>query len=273
MHLRGERWYATTIRLGHALFGALEVRRRWRGLEHLPATGPVVLAANHISFPDFLFVGEAALERERLVRFLCRHDMWEQPVVGRAMTAMQHVPVDRQAPAAAYLAARRLLRAGEPVCVFPEAGISHSYTIRALMPGVASLARETGAPVVPVVSWGQQRLWPVRRQVGEPSPRPDLRRGRVVDVVFGEAFDVPADADLTAVTTDLGHRLTTLLEGVQSLPEHRPRPGERARWHPAHLGGTAPTREEARGLDVVPRTAVAPTWGPVRTARQRPRTG
>ena len=62
------------------------------------------------------------------------------------MDGMRHVPVDREAPAAAYLAARRLLREGEAVGIFPEAGISYSYAVRSLMRGPAALARETGAP-------------------------------------------------------------------------------------------------------------------------------
>ncbi|MBF4162447.1 lysophospholipid acyltransferase family protein [Nocardioides acrostichi] len=261
-HRRGEGWYRATIGLGRVLLRGLDLTVRAEGLERLPASGPVLLASNHVSFPDFVFVGEAALRRGRYVRFLCRYDMWHQPVVGRALDGMRHVPVDRAAPAGAYLAARRLLGEGEAVCAFPEAGISHSYTVRSLMPGVAALARETGIPVVPVAVWGSQRLWPMRRSVDEAQTRPQLSRGRLVDVRFGEAIPVAADADLGSVTTVLGHRVTQMLEGLQELPEHRPRPGERARWYPAHLGGTAPTREQAVPLDVVPRTAVRPTWGP-----------
>lgn len=257
-----EGWYAGTILLGRALLRGLAVERVWHGTEHLPSDGPVLLASNHASFPDFAFVGEAGLSRGRRIRFLCRYDMWDVPVVGRAMSAMRHVPVDREAPAAAYLLARRLLREGEAVCAFPEAGVSHSYTVRALMPGVASLARETGVPVVPVAVWGQQRLWPLRRHLAEKA-RLAVQRGVRVDVAFGPALAVAPGADLTATTTELGHRMTALLEGLQTLPEHTPRPGERARWHPAHLGGTAPTREQALPLDLVPRSAVPPTWGPV----------
>ena len=69
-------------------------------------------------------------------------------------------------------------------------------------------------------------------------------------------------ADLTAWTRDLGHRLTDLLEGLQRLPHHQPRPGEVAQWHPAHLGGQAMSRRRALDFDVVPFSAVRPTWGP-----------
>ena len=92
-----------------------------------PPTGPVVVAATHVAYPDFMTLAAAGRERGRFVRFLTRHDVWNVPVARRAMTGMRHVPVDREAPAAAYLHARRLLREGEAVGLFPEAGISHSY--------------------------------------------------------------------------------------------------------------------------------------------------
>ncbi len=260
--LSGEAAYGATVRLGRVALRALQVTSRWSGEEHLPEHGPVLLASNHVAFADFLFVGQAALARGRHVRFLARHDVWHAPLVGRAMTAMRHVPVDRRAPAAAYLRARALLREGEAVGAFPEAGVSHSYTVRALMPGVAALARELDVPVVPVAVWGTQRLWPLRREAHEPSPRPDLARGRTVDVRFGAPLRVAPTADLGTTTAGLGERLTGLLEDLQRLPEHRPRPGEQARWYPRHLGGTAPSRRDARALEESPRSAVRPTWGP-----------
>ncbi len=230
--------YRAAIAAGKVAFRSLGLTVRSQGAEHLPATGPVVLASTHSSFPDFLYVGEALLGTGRLVRFLCRADIWDSPV-GRAMDAMRHVPVDRQAPAAAYLRARRLLGEGEVVCVFPEAGISAAYVVRALMPGAVALARETGAPLVPVTVWGGQRLWGQKRTLDAPFPRPELLRGRTVDVRIGEPMHVAPDADLVATTRDLGTRLQATLEELQQLPEHRPRPGEWAPWYPAHLGGDA----------------------------------
>lgn len=257
-----EGWYRTAIVAGRVLLRALDVRVRAEGTEHVPTRGPVVLASNHVSFPDFVFIARALLGTHPLVRFMCRHDVWESPA-GRALAGMRHIPVDREAPAAAYLRARSLLRAGEPVCVFPEAGISAAYAVRALMPGAAALARETGAPLVPVTIWGSQRLWPQKRSLDEPLPRPALSRGRVVDVRFHPQIAVPPDADVRAVTERLGHLLHEGLEDLQRLPDHRPRPGEHAPWHPAHLGGHALPREASFILDRMPRSAVPPTWGPL----------
>jgi len=244
--------------LGRVLLRALDVRVRVEGDERVPASGPVILAANHVAYPDFVFVERAVIPRGRYVRFLTRHDAWLPGPVGWVLSGMGHVPVDRAAPAAAYLRARRLLRDGEAVGIFPEAGISYSYTVRSLMPGAAALARETGAPVVPVAVWGSQRIY----TVGIPEPEPDLTRGRLVDVRFGEPFRVAPGEDPIEVTTKLGHTLTTMLEELQQLPEHRPRHGEHATWYPAHLGGHAPTRAAAAEYDVVPRNAIRPAWGP-----------
>lgn len=265
-----EGWYRATIAAGRVALRALDLTVRKAGLEHLPTTGPALLASNHVSFPDFAFIGEAALERGRLVRFLSRHDVWHVPVVGRAMTAMGHVPVDREAPAAAYLHARRHLRAGEAVCLFPEAGVSFSYAVRGLMPGAAALARETGLPIVPVAVWGPQRLWPVGHHPDGTKRLPHVARGRTVDVRFGEPLAV--GDDLAATMRLLGQRITAMVEELQRLPEHRPRPGEVAPWHPRHLGGHAPSRAEAALLERVPRSALPPTWGPVDPSSAQPGT-
>ncbi len=256
-----DRTYRAVIGAGHLVLRGLSVRVRATGAERLPASGPVVLASNHVSFPDFLFIGKALLGSGRLVRFLCRHDIWDSPA-GPAMTAMRHVPVDRTAPAGTYLQARGLLRDGEVVCLFPEAGISTAYVVRALMPGAVALARETGAPLLPITTWGGQRLWPQKRTPDDPLPRPTLARGRTVDVHVGEPLSVPPDADVRATTQALGERLHAGLEELQRLAEHRPRPGERAPWYPAHLGGHAAERAESFRHDAMPRSAVTPTWGP-----------
>ncbi|RNL61139.1 1-acyl-sn-glycerol-3-phosphate acyltransferase [Nocardioides marmoriginsengisoli] len=253
-----DRVYRGVNGLGRLALRALDVRVHPHGLENLPASGPVVLAANHVSFLDFVMIERAAVERGRYVRFLTRYDAWKPGPLAWVLDRMGHVPVDRGVPAAAYLRARGLLRAGEAVGVFPEAGISWSYTVRSLMRGAVALARETGAPLVPVAVWGSQRIY----SVGIPESTFDLTRGRRVDVALGAPRTIPPGADLVEETRALGHTLTGMLEELQSRPEHRPRPGEHAIWYPAHLGGQAPTRAEAAPYEELPGSAIRPTWGP-----------
>lgn len=251
--------YAGVNLVGRAAIAALGLRVAVNGAEHLPTSGPAIVVMPHSSFVDFPLAELAARRRRRYLRFLCRHDVWEPPrarrLIAGAMDAMGHVPVDRAAPAYAYLRARRHLEAGEVIGVFPEAGISTSFTVRALMPGAAALAAETGAPIVPLVTWGTQRI----SRVGAP---PETTRGRPVDVVLGAPRRLAPDADPREETVRLGHELQAMLEEVQRRLRHRPRPGEWAPWYPAHLGGHAPTPAEARQVERVPRSAVPAVWAP-----------
>ena len=251
---RTEIVYPTVVGAARILFRALDLRLSVEGDEHVPVTGPVILAANHVSFLDFLLVGLAARRSRRPVRFLARYDVWDRPGVGALMRSMRHVPVDRAAPAAAYLRARNLLRQGEAVGIFPEAGVSTSYTVRAVMPGAVALAQQTGAPVVPMAIWGPQRILTAGR-------RPDLTRGRPVSLLVGEPMWFPEAGGRESTRTGtaaLGGRLQVLLDELQGRDEHRPRSGEVAGWHPAHLGGSAPEPTAVRSSESVPRSAVPP---------------
>ena len=231
------------------LFRALGLRLSVEGDEHVPTSGAFVLASNHVSYLDFALVGLAASRSRRRVRFLARHEVWRPPVVGPLMRRMRHVPVDRAAPAAAYLAARSLLMQGEAVGIFPEAGVSTSYTVRAIMPGAVALAQATGVPLLPMAVWGPQRILTADRPL-------DLTRGCPVSLLVGEPMVFRhADGGIAARTAMLALRLQSLLEELQRRPEHRPPPGRPAPWHPAHLGGTAPTPAEARLRESVPSAA------------------
>lgn len=229
------------------MFGALGLEIMIEGAAHMPRTGPVVLASNHVSYLDFTLVGLAA--RPRRVRFLTRHDAFGHWAAGPFLRAMRHVPVDREVPAAAYLTSRRLLDAGEAVGIFPEAGVSQAYDVRELMPGAVALAAETGAPLVPVAIWGPQRIATARRPL-------DLTRGRPVTISVGEPLAFARGTDGVAGTVALGFRLQDMVDRLQALPRHQPSPGEDAPWHPARLGGTAPTRAEAAPRESSPHSAI-----------------
>lgn len=251
-----EMTYRAAIGAARLAFSGLGLRITVEGAECVPATGPVILAANHVSFLDFLLVGLAARRSDRCPRFLARHDVWHRAVVGRVMTAMRHVPVDPAAPAAAYLRARALLSSGEAVAVFPEAGVSTSFTVRSLMPGAVALAAATGAPIVPIALWGPQRIATAHHRV-------ELGRGRPVSVQVGTPYALARSTNPVAASRHLGATLQAMLDELQTRSVHQPPPGERVWWHPAHLGGGAPTIGQARLLETtVPRRAVPPTWAP-----------
>jgi len=246
-----ERTYRAANAVGRGVLRALAVDVRLHGAEHLPSTGPVVLASTHGSYLDFVMLGYAGAQRGRFLRFLTRHDVWNRRLLARAMDGMGHVPVDRAAPAAAYLRARSLLERGEAVALFPEAGLSRSFEVRDLTVGSAALAHATGAPLLAVAMWGAQRI----TTAGDPGSRTSLRRGRIVDVALTAPLALGHDP--AATTRLLGARLHQLLGELQALPHHQPRPGESAPWHPARLGGTAPTLERDRELSDLPRHTIA----------------
>jgi 1-acyl-sn-glycerol-3-phosphate acyltransferase len=237
-----DRTYRLVIRAALAGFAALGLRIDVRGAENLPRTGGAVIASNHVSFPDFLFVGLVGRERGRYVRFLAKHGVFLPPVVGDAMRAMRHVAVDRAHGEIALRHAVEAVRSGEVVGVFPEATISHSWELRPFRPGAAAVAVWCQVPLVPVAVWGSQRLHTV-------SGRPSLRRGTAVTILVGEPIRPAADADPYAVSEQLRDRVAILLGQAMDAYPDRPRDDEDRWWLPRSRGGTAPTVEDGLRID------------------------
>src|SRR3954470_19061474 len=157
--------YRPVVRTALALFRVLGFRFDVRGVENVPATGGAVLASNHVSYFDFMFVGLSGHRRgHRLVRFMAKEAVFRHRISGPLMRGMHHIPVDRAAGAAAYRHAVDALVSGELVGVFPESTISRSYVPRPLKSGAARMALEAGVPLIPVVTWGGHGVWPVGRK-------------------------------------------------------------------------------------------------------------
>jgi 1-acyl-sn-glycerol-3-phosphate acyltransferase len=231
--------YRPVIRTALTLFRALDFRFDVRGVEHLPLDGPAVLAANHVSYFDFMFVGYAAhLRNRRFVRFLAKKSVFTNPISGPLMRGMHHIPVDRAAGAAAYAAGLDALAQGELVGVFPESTISRSFLPRTFKSGAARLALDSGAPLLPVVSWGGHRVWTSGR-------RPQLRR-HVPVALWVDAPLVPRPSESPAeLTARLADRMLALVEeAVAGYPRPAAAPGGDW-WLPSTAGGSAPTPEQA----------------------------
>ncbi|WP_392542216.1 lysophospholipid acyltransferase family protein [Oryzobacter telluris] len=238
--------YRVVIRVCRVLFRLLGLRLEVTGAEHLPASGPVVVAANHASFVDFMVVGLPAVARGRLVRFMAKESVFRAPVSGPLMRGMGHLPVDRRSGTVAARRALHLLRAGEVVGIYPEATIGHAFHLKDradLRLGAAHLAVATGAPLVPVAQWGLHRVFTVGQ-------RPSLRRGRWVGVAVGEPLHPRPGEDATSLTDRWHSAVTDLLADVQRRYPDPPADPATAWWWPAHLGGGAPAGAEARDLDL-----------------------
>ena len=236
--------YRPVIGAALAFFKALDLRITVEGAPHIPAAGGAVIASNHVSYLDFVFTGLAARQvgKDRLVRFLAKQEVFDHPVAGRLMRGMHHIAVDRDAGAQSYRNAVAALRDGELVGMFPEATISRSFCLKEFKNGAARMAAEAGVPLVPSVVWGTQRLLTKGR------PR-NLQRHVPIRVHVGPPlYPAPAD-DPTEVTAELKTRMDGLLDEARAAYPDRPAGDDDRWWLPAHLGGTAPTPEEAGELD------------------------
>jgi 1-acyl-sn-glycerol-3-phosphate acyltransferase len=221
------------------LFRVLDLRLDLAGTEHIPATGGAVLACTHVSYLDFIFCGLAGLPAKRKTRFMAKQQIFANRVAGPLMRGMHHIPVDRAAGQASYQKAVAALKAGEVVGVFPEATISRSFTVKPIKSGAVRMAAEAGVPVIPVTVWGSQRLWTKDR------PKNLTQRHVPVLIRVGEPFQPALADDQDALTMHLRGRMSALLDQAQRDYPGAPARGEDPWWLPAHLGGTAPTPEEA----------------------------
>ena len=230
--------YPPVIRAALTLFRLLGIRFDMRGTDNVPASGGAVLASNHVSYLDFMFVGLPPYRaRRRFVRFMAKKAVFDHRIGGPLMRGMHHIPVDRKAGAAAYRHALDALRGGEIIGVFPEQTISRSFVPRPLKSGAARLAIEADVPLIPVVVWGGQRIWTSGR-------KPKFRR-KVTVSVWVDAPMPRIDGESAAELTErLSQRLRELVDDVLAAYPDKPLSGD-GWWLPAHLGGAAPTPAEA----------------------------
>lgn len=197
----------TVMRVAHRVVGRAIVR--WTrvtvtGLEHVPAHGGVLLAANHRSFLDHYLLGAVS---PRPMWYLGKREL-AVGVVGWINTTFGMVPVDRgHADLEAIARIVELLRAGEIVGVFPEGTRSPTGELFRFRSGMARIAAQAQVPVVPVGLINTAVVWP-RRQM------PHLRRPvpGLLQVRFAPALPPPPDegparraftAEVHAVVADL----------------------------------------------------------------------
>ncbi|MFH8371792.1 lysophospholipid acyltransferase family protein [Streptomyces sp. NPDC018031] len=235
--------YPPVIGVARTMFKALDLRFDIKGTENIPRRGGAVLASNHIGYLDFVFCGLTARPAKRLVRFMAKESVFRHRVSGPLMRAMKHIPVDRAAGMDAYRHALKSLRSGEIIGVFPEATISQSFTLKSFKSGAARLAQESGVPLLPMALWGTQRIWTKghKRDMG--------RNHYPITIRVGEPVEADPAEHPDKITDRLRTRVQELLEAAQRAYPVRPKGPEDTWWVPAHLGGTAPTPQEAAVRD------------------------
>jgi 1-acyl-sn-glycerol-3-phosphate acyltransferase len=182
-------------------------RARCIGSDHVPITGPVVVAPNHFSFMDHFFLG---VFLRRYVRFMAKSQLFTPPL----QFIFFHggvFPVRRgHRDEEAFKTAELILRQGGLVAIYPEAGRSRTGKLAEhAKPGVGRLALDSGAPVVPVAihgtlkarNWKRLQFPKVTILFGEPVTFPAeagasrQRHQEVADAIFDRVKDLYAQLD------------------------------------------------------------------------------
>ncbi|KPC65091.1 lysophospholipid acyltransferase family protein [Streptomyces chattanoogensis] len=160
-------------------------RPKVEGMERIPETGPVILAGNHVTFIDSLFLG---LVVKRPVYFIGKDEyVTGKGLKGRLMawffTSTGMIPVDRDGGhggVAALMTGRRVLEEGKVFGIYPEGTRSPDGRLYRGRTGIARLTLMTGAPVVPFAMIGTDKVQPGGKGVPRIAP---------VTIRFGEALD------------------------------------------------------------------------------------
>ena len=152
------------------------------GQEHVPKTGPFIIASNHISFLDPPLVGVACPRR---LRFMARADLFGHTLLGLFLRGVRVIPLRRgEADVSAVRAALAALQDGEPVAIFPEGTRQLSGTLGTAKRGVGLLAEAARVPVIPALVQGTRqalppdarRLYPSKIRVAFGPPIPYTER-------------------------------------------------------------------------------------------------
>ncbi|HST26168.1 MAG TPA: lysophospholipid acyltransferase family protein [Gaiellaceae bacterium] len=186
-------------------------RIRRLGAERVPATGPVVLAANHESILDPFFLGTVT---PRPVHFFAKAELFRVPLLGQVMRGLGGIPVRRgRDMGRAVDEGVEVLDRGELIGIFPQ-GTCLPFRNRRLQRGAARLALAAGAPLVPVLLVGTERsIQPRTHRIGFPQ----------VTIVVGEPLRVERQEPTRAAAIELTNRLQQALSGLREPygePEH-----------------------------------------------------
>lgn len=173
-------WIYWPVRLVLVPFFRLYFRLQGIGREHIPTSGPVLLAANHRSFLDPFVIGALTT---RPIYYVAKRELFERRWRAWLLNSLGAFPIDRGASDEQAIAtARAILRRGDCVLIFPEGTRVRPGPLGAPRRGVGRLALETDAAVVPISVIGTEdvrRGWRIRpRKVtircGRPLRFPDM---------------------------------------------------------------------------------------------------
>jgi 1-acyl-sn-glycerol-3-phosphate acyltransferase len=199
-----------TLRAFLTPFLMILFRPKVKGLRNVPATGPLIIASNHLSFSDSIFM---PLVVPRKVTFLAKSEYFTSPgpkglLKKLTFIALGQVPVDRSGgrrSEAAIITGLQVLSEGKCLGIYPEGTRSPDGRLYKGRTGIARLAIESGAPVVPVAMFNTEKIQPTGKVI------PNIQR---VGMTFGEPMYFDGDstdlAYLRVVTDQIMNRIQEL---------------------------------------------------------------
>jgi 1-acyl-sn-glycerol-3-phosphate acyltransferase len=154
------------------LFNAVS-RLDFAGYEHFPTSGPCIVAANHFSSLDILYMG---LYLPRYPHFMAKRELYKNPLLGWTIRQLGSFPVRRgEGDMWAMAQAGRVLADGQVLFLFPEGTRGkHKAELKQAKNGVIKLALQHGVSVVPAAIWGTEKFkvgWkcnPISIHIGQP---------------------------------------------------------------------------------------------------------
>ncbi len=198
-------------RLFHILawpFARWRLRFAARGTRHVPATGGVILAANHASFADPILIGCAVTSRP--IFFMAKEELFRVPVFGFVIRLVNALPIRRGGVNRRALEEfAGLTRDGSrALLVFPEGTRTTDGSLGPAKRGVGALCRAARVPIIPTLILGTYELWPRWRLF----PR---WRGRI-EVRFGAPVQW-SDDELNASGDPSGALATLIMKRISQL--------------------------------------------------------
>lgn len=201
-------------------------RVRIEGDEHVPRSGPVIIASNHIHRMDPWPIVVAVPRR---VHFVVAADHLRKRGWSSVVRRCGVIPVRRDGTdLPGLMAALRVLRSGETIGIYPEGDLSEGYALHRARAGVAYLAALSGAPVVPCATWGIEALDHPRRFFQGRRPRVVVRFGPPLRLALpprserSQRFEEETDRIMCAIAALLPERYRGAYRGPRGAT---PAPG------------------------------------------------
>jgi 1-acyl-sn-glycerol-3-phosphate acyltransferase len=167
-------------------------RIEFRGTENIPLEGPCIIAPNHVTYADPIWV---SIPVRRPVRYMAWDRMFRIPVLGFMMRVFGAFPVRLEGgDVSAQREAVELLRQGQALVIFPEGGRSKDGALMPFKLGAFRLALSQGVPILPVTIAGAYEVWPV----GQLLPHPGKLTVTYHPVIQVEALPDPSREELKA---------------------------------------------------------------------------